>query len=274
MARGTAKWEDLAGQLLRDIEAGAHPVLTQLPKVRELRAQGWSADAVRDAYRHLTALGYITVTHGVGHFVRDRTVVSVHRSNHGPAADEAMLEPWATDTAEQGLDGRMILIDLFAGEAPASVADMLQLTPDDYSVVRLTQHAVVVTPSAAASDQGEAASGPDSALSEETVLQIQEAWYPAHIARRAGLDVEGNLEGGTLRALTAAGLVGSATERFRYRLATQDERQTLQLPDGGYVLYIERLLVDPDGNVAEFQRVTAVPDRTEVVYKDLQLVRQ
>ena len=245
--------QDLAAKIKRDIDDHVYGVGDRLPNYKELAAKGWtSTGTVRDAYRLLEAQGYVSVKHGRGCYVRDRRVVSIPLSRYAQAGGVEGLGPWERATRSQGLDGEMAFISVSTMEAPVSIAEKLSLSEaDQYRVTVRMRHAML----------------------GDKVLQIQKAWYPAEVARRCGLDREGKVAGGALPALAAEYRIGSGSERVGFRLASEDEANTLKVPVGGWVARAERLLVDESGMPLELLQIAAVPDRTDFVYDGLDFTR-
>ncbi|MEV7123801.1 GntR family transcriptional regulator [Kitasatospora griseola] len=251
------RYTELAAQLRNDIDNGVYAVGEQLPNYRELKDRGWTSNGVvQKAYALLAAQGYVLVKHGSGTFVRDRSIISIPLSRYAPAG-QGNLGPWETATQQQGLDGHMTLIDVSTVEAPVSVAAKLSLSESTgYQVTCRTRHAIIRT------------------VAGEEILQIQQAWYPAAVARRCGLDRTEKVEGGVLPALTAEYQLGTTgTERVGFRLATDAEAETLQLTSGWFVLRAERLISDLVGAPLELLQIAAVPDRVDFVYDGLDLQR-
>ncbi|MFJ9520652.1 GntR family transcriptional regulator [Kitasatospora sp. NPDC101801] len=256
---GSTRWMELATHLKKGIDDGTYAVGEQLPNYKELAAQGWtSTGTVRDAYRSLVSQGYAVVKHGSGCFVRDRSVVSIPLSRYAQASGLDGLGPWETATRQQGLAGEMVLVDVTTVEAPVSIAAKLSLSEaTGYQVTCRSRHAII-----------------RNAASGDEVLQIQQAWYPAEVARRCGLDRAGKREGGVLPALAAAYHLGAAgTERVGFRLATEAEVSTLNLAPGWFVLRAERLITDESGTPLELLQIAAVPDRVDFVYDGLNYQR-
>ncbi|MFE0457763.1 GntR family transcriptional regulator [Kitasatospora sp. NPDC058965] len=245
--------QELAEQIKREIDDRRYAVGDQLPNYMELKAEGWtSTGTVREAYRLLESQGYVQVIHGRGCFVRDRRVISIPLSRYSRASGADGLGPWEAATRAQGLEGEMVFVSVSTSEAPVSIAEKLALSEDDqYRVTVRTRHAKL---------DGE-------------ILQIQQAWYPADVARRSGLDQAGKVVGGTLPALAAQYPIGPADERVGFRLATEAEVATLKIPAGGWVARAERLLVDQSGKPLELLQISAVPDRTDFVYDGLDYQR-
>ncbi|MGV9267364.1 GntR family transcriptional regulator [Kitasatospora sp. NPDC003701] len=245
----TKRARDLADKIRRDIEDGVYAVGDRLPGDKDLADEGWaSTGTVRAAYRQLEAEGRVTVKHGSGRYVRDLRVVSIPLSRYSQAGGVDGLGPWEAATRAQGLDGKMLFISVSTMEAPVTVAEKLALSEaDQYRVTRRTRHALI----------------------GDEVLQVQQAWYPARVAQRCGLDREGKVAGGTLPILNAEYPIALGTERVGYRRATTDEASTFQLAAGSSVARVERLLVDESGMPLELLQIAAVPDRVEFVYDGL-----
>lgn len=64
-------WQQIADDLIAQIESGRLPPGTQLPREEELATiYGVARETVRKAKKHLIAQKYIVVAHGRGSFVR------------------------------------------------------------------------------------------------------------------------------------------------------------------------------------------------------------
>ncbi|MFD5610590.1 GntR family transcriptional regulator [Kitasatospora sp. NPDC127060] len=243
------KWEvlkDELEQLCAQLGPGS-----VLPSTEELIAQGrGSRSTVSSAYRELMNLGLVRGVPGTGYIVRDRRVVAIPLSRYGQAGADG-LGPWEQATRAQGMNGKMVLIDVSSTEATVSVAAKLGLSEETgFYVIRRTRHAKI----------------------DSEVLQIQHAWYPAEVARRCGLDRKGKVEGGALPALAKGYRLGLGSERVGYRRATDAEVSTLKVAPGGFVARVERMTVDESGLPLEFLQIAAVPDRVEFVYDGLDLL--
>lgn len=156
-------------------------------------------------------------------------------------------------TTEQGLDGRMVVPDPAAEtlEAPADVAERLGL-PASSQVVRRRRATI-----------------------DTEVVQVQEAWYPLELARRAGLDRPSKVIGGVLGAMAEAGFDPTeAEERIRAWVPTADEAAGLTLGNRVPVLAIERLTRDNHGRPLELLRIIGAADRRELVYDGLPLKKR
>ena len=250
-----AKWEVLANRLAKEIRDGVRPPGSQLPHIRELVAQGaGSKSTVHRAYEWLESEGLVISMRRHGTTVRDRSRVRVPLDRY-----ERVLEPggtkgpWETATAEQGLDGRME-VDHPAGEtidAPDDVAELLDLAPGT-PVIRRRRRAMI---------------GKD-------VVQIQDAWYPLDIARRAGLDSPEKVTGGALRALIESGVLVNSAEADEYVTADiPDKELAAALSIGGRtaVLRVDRVTSNHEDRPIELVRLIGAGDRLQLVYSPLPL---
>ncbi|MFF5809074.1 GntR family transcriptional regulator [Streptomyces sp. NPDC012746] len=247
------KWQALADRLEREIKEGVYQPGEPLPQILDQVAAGAGAKAtVSRAYQELEAKGLVTSRRGHGTVVRDRSRVRVPLNRFERVLDPGGTRgPWEAATAEQGLDGRMEVATPAAEtlEAPADVAELLELTPGTQAVRRRRR-----------------------ALIGSDVVALQEAWYPLDIAQAASLDRPEKITGGVLAALLAAGLLPVEADEY----VTAEEptpQQAAQLAIGGRVsvLVIDRVTKDRTGRAIELVRVTGASDRLQLVYSPLPL---
>ncbi|WP_371523269.1 GntR family transcriptional regulator [Kitasatospora sp. NBC_01300] len=238
------KWEQLAEDLARtcaDLPAGA-----LLPSVKQLIAEGrGSRTTVGEAFNELTRRGLVRGRPGKGYVVLPQRRSKIRLTRQGGSG----LGPFGLEG-----DGRVVFIRHTFGEPLASVAMKLALPEDDLHVVERVHHC-------ARAEDGV----------EDQVILIQHSWYPAAVAAVAGFDDEGATPEGVLAALEAAGLVGTASDRVSFRLATDAEAQTLGLAPAQAVVQIEQLLVERTGRPAGLIRLVAPAERTELTYSNLSL---
>ena len=157
--------------------------------------------------------------------------------------------PWETACAEMGLDGQMKTVTVDTRPIGQADAELLGVDPGSDVTYRL-RHACI----------------------GDEVLQVQQAWYPAGIARQAGLDSPAKVRGGVYGALTAAGLRPTEVdETIRGRTPTEEEADLMQTGPGVQLFTVERITRGPDSQALELLRVTAPADRIEFAYTNLLL---
>lgn len=157
--------------------------------------------------------------------------------------------PWETACAEQGLSGQMKTVTVDTRSIGPDDAQLLGVEPGSDVAYRL-RHACV----------------------SDEVLQVQQAWYPADIAVRAGLDSPAKVPGGIYGALTAAGLrPAEVDETIRGRMPTKEEAALMQVGTGVQLFTVERITRGRDGQALELLRITAPADRFEFAYNNMQL---
>lgn len=246
------KYQEVAEEIRHKISDGTYPPGHEMSSIEELMEQySVSRTTVRAALKLLTDDGLLNPGRGRRKTtVRDsrRIRVSFSRYNSvmqpgGPAG------PWETACAEQGLDGQMKTVTVDSRPIGKDDAQLLGVEPGSDVTYRL-RHARV----------------------GNEVLQVQQAWYPAGIARQAGLSSPSKIRGGIYGALTAAGLQPVAVdETIRGRMPTREEADLMRTGTGVPLLTVERITRGADGQVLELLRVTAPADRIEFVYNNLPL---
>ncbi|MFJ4013988.1 GntR family transcriptional regulator [Streptomyces sp. NPDC090026] len=251
-----SKWESLARKLKSQIDTGEYRPGERLPTVSAMVAAGeGSITTVQRAYAELETDGYVVMRRRGGTVVRDRRVIRIPLSRYTKVIEPGGTKgPWETATAEQGLDGRMVVPSPAAEtlDAPADVATSLEL-PSGARVVRRRRHATI----------------------GDEVVQLQEAWYPLELAEQAGLDKPTKVVGGVLGAMTGAGLEPTeADERIRAWVPSPEEAAGLTMGNRVPVLAVERITRDDTGRPLELLRIVGAADRLELVYDGLPLKKR
>ncbi|MDI3390481.1 GntR family transcriptional regulator [Streptomyces sp. B-S-A8] len=245
-------YRELAAELRRRIDSGEFAVGSTLPRIMDLIEEyGLAKQTVRDAIGVLADDGLVVTSKRAGTIVRHRTPVRLPLSRYRSVVEPGGTKgPWETATSAAGLDGEMRLLQVECGDAPADLAELLELSEGDPLVYRL-RHAVLL---------------PDD------LVQVQHAWYPRSIAEVAGLDSAGKVHGGAYGALTAAGFrPRTASETVESRPPTPDEAAELRISGRVWVATLERLTRDAQGQPLEVLRAIAPADRLKFTYDDLPL---
>jgi GntR family transcriptional regulator len=247
-------YRDLAADLRRRIADGEFPAGSTLPRIEDLEAEfGLSRQTVRAAIAELANEGLVTPIRKRGTVVRDRSTIRIPLSRYGNVLEPGGTKgPWESACAAQGLDGRMKVIGVEREPATDELAALLEVSPGT-ELVHRRRHALI----------------------GEDIAQIQNVWYVAELAERAGIAGTGKVVGGVFGALTAAGTPPfTADERVNGRMPTLDEANELKIGAGVPLLAVERITRSADRQVLEVLRVVAPADRTELLYDNLPLGRQ
>lgn len=252
MTKRLENFHQLADELRRLIKNGIYGPGDALPKVEDLQQQyGLSRRPVRAAIKALVDEGLLNPGHGrrpttVRDYDRVRIPFSRYSRAMAPGGDKG---PWETALKQQGLNGEMKTVLVESRPVGGETAELLEVTPGAEVVYRLRH-----------------------ALLDGEVQQVQQAWYPMDVARRADLDRKTKITGGVYRELKASGYeLATATEVLRGRMPTREEAKLLRTGTGVPLLTVERVTRDSEGQVLELLRVTAPADRIEFVYNDLPL---
>lgn len=246
------KYQEVAEEIRHKIAHGTYPPGHELPSIEELMVQySVSRTTVRAALKLLTDDGLLNPGRGRRKTtVRDSRRIRIQFSRYNSVIQPGGASgPWETACAEQGLDGEMKTVTVDIRPIGRDDAQLLGVEPGSDVTYRL-RHACV---------GGE-------------VLQVQQAWYPAGVARQAGLGSPSKIRGGIYGALTAAGLPPVAVdETIRGRMPTREEADLMRTGTGVPLLTVERITRGAGGQVLELLRVTAPADRIEFVYNNLPL---
>lgn len=245
-------YRDLAELLRQQINSGVHTEGSTLPRIIDLiEVHGLSRQTVRDAIKELADEGLVVTMGKGGTVVRNRTRVRIPLTRYSHVLRPAGTKgPWETTCAEQGLDGRMKVVDVARFLATDELAALLEV-PSGSELVHRRRYAM---------------------LGEDDVVQLQHAWYPADLADQAELAGSAKVIGGIFGALAAAGhSPSSVSERVQSRMPSAAEASQLKISGKVPVLAVTRVTKDAEGRVLEVLQSAAPADRVELTYDDLPL---
>lgn len=152
---------------------------------------------------------------------------------------------WAAEAAEHGGTGTQKLLSVDEAPASATVAHMLGLAPAEPVVVRRRLM-----------------------LFDGHPVELVDSYYPATIARGTRLAESRKIPGGAVALLTDLGYPPRhIREDVSARLATPDERSTLQLDDSSCVLLLARTLHAENALPVEASVMTMVADGRRLRYE-------
>ncbi|MFK0296901.1 GntR family transcriptional regulator [Streptomyces sp. NPDC090442] len=235
----------MADRLAEEIRNGTRPPGSTLPHIPELVAAGEGSKAtVHKAYRELESLGYVAARRGRGTVVLSPSPrVTLNRHER----DAATPDSWARATAEQGLDGRTEAEPLTVLDAPADIAELLDV-PTGTPAIRCRRRAMIGA----------------------TVAALHEDWYLVSTAQAAGLNQPEQTEGDVLGLLTAGGIRPSAVEEsVSVAPATSDQAAQLGIGPQSPVLTVDRITRDGTGRAIEVARLVGGTHRFRLVYTPL-----
>ncbi|MFC0602318.1 GntR family transcriptional regulator [Streptomyces palmae] len=245
-------YRQLAEHLRQQINRGDYPPGSTLPRIIDLMAvHSLSRQTVREAIGVLADEGLVVTMGKGGTQVRNRLRVRIPLSRYSRVLRPGGTKgPWESACAQQGLDGRMKVVDVSRGQGPEGVAALLD-APEDAELLHRCRHATI---------------GPDD------VVQIQRAWYLADLADEVGISGEGKVVGGVFAAFAAAGHPpAKASERVESRMPSPSEAAQLRIGGKVPVIAVERVTRDREGRALEVLRSVAPADRVQLIYDDLPL---
>lgn len=220
-------YQQLAAQLLREIDSGRLPAGAQLPSEQALMAaHGVSRITVRQAIAVLLRAGKLVTQRGKGNFVAGARVL--HELD--------ALQGFQDALRQQGLEPRTTLVD-WAPEGGLLDAD---LPPGLDLPVRLRRLYAI----------------------DDKPFAVVTGWLPA-AAAAVGRERAAHLNVYEILSRFMGVRVGQADVSIRCERAPRDIAQLLGLPRSAMVLLMQRQSQDGRGHVCEFMRIHIVPERYE-----------
>ncbi|MFF4571315.1 GntR family transcriptional regulator [Streptomyces sp. NPDC001410] len=238
----------IAGDLRRRIEAGELCAGDKLPSERALAEQyGAARNTAREAIRLLAEQGLVTAKHGKGVFVREpRKLFRLGSDRYSVRNRETGLTPFRLEAERQGKVARIEVPSITRERPPADVAERLEVSADEESVVHRENHYF-------ADDE------PVQIVS--TYLRWDEAQGTLLMQPRTGKD-------GIYGCLEELGhLMTRVRDEISARMPTPAEATTLELLPGVPVLEVLHTSFDQDGVPFEVSRYVHRADRTGLLYE-------
>ncbi|MFG2057862.1 GntR family transcriptional regulator [Micromonospora sp. NPDC048930] len=246
-------YREIAAELRAAIESGEYPPGSQLPTEHDLAARfDVSRETVRRALASLKAAGLVVTATKSGTTVA-QPPVRLALAHYAGAADPGRpgreLGPWETACAEQGIQGRVEVLDVARVPAIGELATRFGVAAG-VELVRRSRRM----------------------YAGEDLAQVQESYVLADVAAGTPLAEPGKVVGGLYAALTAAGVdLADATEEVAARLPTSAEQEALGLPDAAWVLETWRATRDRSGRAVEVLHSVSDARRVARVYGDLRI---
>ena len=154
-------------------------------------------------------------------------------------------DAWGAEAAEHGGKGTQRLLSVAEVVASTTVAEVLGLNPGELAVVRRRLM-----------------------LFNDRPVELVDSYYPASIARGTRLADSRKIPGGAVALLADLGHPPRRVrEDISARLATPDERTTLELNDPSCVLLLARVLLAGDERPVEASVMTMVADGRRLRYE-------
>lgn len=165
-------------------------------------------------------------------------------STSAPYLDPRGGDAWGAEAETLGGRGAQRLV--FAGEVdpPETVAHDLGIPAGQRAIVR---RRVML-------------------LNDEPV-ELTDSYYPAAVAAGTALAAPRKIPGGAVKLLADLGYVGATVrESVTARPATDDERESLRLADGEWVMVLARLTVTADSTAMEASVMTMPARQRRLLY--------
>jgi GntR family transcriptional regulator len=237
-------WQQVANALRADILSGVLPPGAPLPTEEALEQRfEVSRTTVRSALEALRAEGHVTSVRGRGSFVRERR--RLRRMTTELTEQGARWRGWNALMEREGLTPQF-RTTVARRPCPPQVAEQLGLEPGELIVVR---------------ERVMGAAG-------EPPAQLADSYIPLWVAERVpALETPSTGPGGMLERLRDAGFRLSFEETISARAPTPAEVDALRLAPGVPVLIVERLTLDADSNVLDYQLRVIDASRIEQSYR-------
>jgi GntR family transcriptional regulator len=222
-----ARYRQVADELRKAIKRGDYPPGSALPSQPDLARQyGLNQTSINRAIALLRADGLVRVEHGRGAFVQEiPTVKRVRRIPRGNVAGSSFAE----EMRKAGLEPHAPLADLATVEAPADVAEHLQITAGD-PVVRRTRQM----------------------FASDRPVQLATSYIPLEIAGSQDIALPDTGPTGLYQRLAARGYkVARFVEEIEARQPRAEEAAFLGLTEAQYVLEVARIAYTEDDRPVE-----------------------
>lgn len=238
----------IAENLRHQIETGDLAPGAQLPSERELAAKyGTARNTAREAIRILSDSGLVSAEQGRGSFVRPTApLIRLGNDRYSPKYRDSGLSPFLLECAKQGKTGRFTVLSIDRVQPPPEVADRLNVSPTEQSVVRRENVFY-----ANGDPVHRVTTYIPWAVAEGTGLVQAEVPHP--------YGIHGVLED---RHHTMARI----REEVSTRMPTPDEVHWLELRPGVPVLDVLHTSIDQDGEPYEVTRFVMRGDLTGLLY--------
>jgi len=212
-----ARYRQVADELRKAIKRGDYPPGSALPSQPDLAKQyGLNQTSINRAIALLRADGLVRVEHGRGAYVQEiPTVKRVRRIPRRNVAGSSFAE----EMRKAGLEPNAPLADLATVEAPADVAEHLEITSGD-PVVRRTRHM----------------------FASDRPVQLATSYIPLEIAGSQDIALPDTGPTGLYQRLTARGYHAARfVEEIEARQPRIEEAAFLGLTEAQYVLEVARI---------------------------------
>ena len=217
-----ARYRQVADELRKAIKRGDFPPGSALPSQPDLARQyGLNQTSINRAIALLRAEGLVRVEHGRGAFVQEiPTVKRMRRIPRGNVAGSSFAE----EMRKAGLEPQAPLADLATVEAPADVAEHLEITAGD-PVVRRTRHM----------------------FASDRPVQLATSYIPLEVAGSQDIALPDTGPAGLYQRLAARGYQPTRfVEEIEARQPRAEEAAFLGLTEAQYVLEVARIVYTED----------------------------
>lgn len=238
-------YQQVADRLRATISRGEIGPGEKLPSLRMLAAQyAVTPVTISRAVDLLKAEGLVDTRLGTGLFVRPKRPV-LQVASYLTARADGSRATWSSEVDRQGYQATQEITEVGTVQAPPDVAERLNLTAGDPTIVRRR-----------------------ILLVDDIPVQLSDSYYPASLAEDTELSRPGKLRGYTHSALERLGV---EIDRFRddlsLRMPTPTEARKLRLGRGIPVLRLLRTTYSTEGTSVEVADQILAGDRYVLSYE-------
>lgn len=238
-------YQQVADHLRAAISRGEISPGEKLPSVRTLATQyAVTPVTISRAVDLLKAEGLVDTRLGTGLFVRSKRPV-MHVASYLTARADGSRATWSSEVDRQGYQATQEITEVGTVPAPPDIAERLNLSAGDPTVVRRR-----------------------ILLIDGTPMQLSDSYYPASLAEGTELSRPAKLRGYTFGALERLGV---EIDRFRddlsLRMPTPAEARKLRLGRGIPVLRSLRTTYSTEGTPVEVADQILAGDRYVLSYE-------
>jgi GntR family transcriptional regulator len=236
----------IADDIRAKIETGAYAPGEQLPTYDQLAEQYMCTIApARRAIDLLKQQGLIITRHGKGSFVRERPLARRHGMERYSRARWMAAPVLSAEAEAQGLDAGQFMRYVGEAEAPAEIAERLEVEPGAMVFVRRRTTTIEGRPN-----------------------QLADSYYALDVADAAPMLKEDDTGGGGFFRLELAGFhLTEMEEEISVRMPTGPESVALHLPAGTPVVDLYRTAYDSSGRPVEVMYAVIAGDMTSFHYR-------
>ena len=239
----------IADDLRAQISDGTFGAGNKLPSERDLAARyGTARNTAKEAIDILRREGLVVARHGAGAFVREhRPLLRLGSNRYSRTLRETTgLSPYRAEVAKQSRTARVDCTSITRVDAPADVAERLELPDENRSVTRRENWY----------------------YADDEPVQVGVTYIPWNISKNSVLATSANTGKGSIygRFEDLGYVITRIREEISARMPTPEEVNGLAIPDGVPVLDVLHTGIDEQGRPFEVTRFVLRADLNGLDY--------